>query len=252
MTRLDAMDHEQIKRISTTLTQARSAGEPARLVASDIPDGLADAYEIGFSQMQDIAAWKIGGANPWSREVFHNSESFFGAIHPGELFLEKPVVPLNGLNAPLAEPEIMLELAHAQGDDCTSKFSRMAIGFEIPASVLPDELKSVLNAQIVDRAGAGALWIAGITDFDRAILQQDFTSRAWLNGTETAPGGSTSLFGGPLGAAAEFLQLAARYDAPLRPGQWIATGGLSPAVPVSAGDSARVQALNWDVSLTFE
>ncbi|MEM8541563.1 MAG: hypothetical protein AAGF25_11480, partial [Pseudomonadota bacterium] len=159
---------------------------------------------------------------------------------------------LKGLNAPLAEPEIMLELASSGAHDQKLGFSRMAIGFEIPASVLPDDLKPVLIGQVVDRAGAGVLWIADVRPFDRAILEMDFSSRVVLNNDKVSLGHSSNVLGGPVGAAEDFLQLAVLQGAPLSAGQWIATGGLSPAVPVSAGDCLRVSALHWDVQVCFE
>ncbi|WP_424832233.1 hypothetical protein [Ruegeria sp.] len=245
------MDPTRSEHTRAALSQARAGGHLAPLEDSDIPCNLFDAYAISFAQMKSIAAWKIGGANPWSRRVFNNKDSFIGPLHPDELFLETSSVPVSHLNAPMAEPEIMLELTSSDSAGRNMEFSRMAIGFEIPASVLPEVLKSSLNGQIADRAGAGALWIAGITTFDRTVLQQEFSSRTWRNGMEISPGSSTNLPDGPLGAAEEFLRIAADIGAPLLPGQWVATGGLSPAVAVAAGDSMRVSALEWDVTLTL-
>ncbi|WP_170756222.1 hypothetical protein [Ruegeria lacuscaerulensis] len=201
--------------------------------------------------MEKTAAWKVGGANPWSRKVFRNKDIFIGPLHPEELSVKTPSIPVAHLNAPLAEPEIMLELVQSNNAGGDVQFSRMSIGFEIPASVLPETLKTNLNGQIVDRAGAGALWITGITPFDKTILQQEFSCRTWRNGTETPCGSSTNLSKGPLGAAFEFLQVASNLGAPLLPGQWVATGGLSPAFPVRTGDTLRVKALDWDESLNL-
>ncbi|MDA7967120.1 hypothetical protein, partial [Ruegeria sp.] len=86
------MNQEQVEHICAALTQARAAGEPAGLAAGDIPDAISDAYVISLTQMQSVAAWKIGGANPWSKQVFNNADSFFGPLHPNELFLDDPVV----------------------------------------------------------------------------------------------------------------------------------------------------------------
>ena len=247
---LEYMYHKQAKKTHEALKQARSSGRSAFLKATDLPDDTSEAYAISFAQVRDIAAWKIGGANPWSQSIFNNSEIFFGPLRPNEVFLEDTVVSVQNLQTPLAEPEIMLELAetHVEG---VMEFSRMAIGFEIPASVMPERLKPMLSGQIVDRAGAGALWIAGIRPFERSALQQVFSSYTWFNEDEIIIGSSANLPGGPLGVAEEFLRLATHFGAPLRSGQWLATGGLSPAVPVFAGDKLRVQTLCWDVSLSL-
>ncbi|MFP4273714.1 MAG: hypothetical protein ACLFRU_01710 [Paracoccaceae bacterium] len=50
-------------------------------------------------------------------------------------------------------------------------------------------------------------------------------------------------------AAAEFLALARRHGAPLEAGQWIASGGLNPAVAIKPGDSLRFAALGGEVRL---
>ncbi len=245
------MDQKRSEHIRAALSQARTAGRPALLDESDIPKSVSDAYAISFAQMKNIAAWKVGGANPWSRRVFRNTNSFIGPLRPDELFLGTSSISIAHLNAPLAEPEIMLEIVPSNNTGGDVQFSRMAIGFEIPASVLPEALKANPNGQIVDRAGAGALWINGITPFDKTALQQEFSCQTWHNGTETPSGSSTNLSNGPLGAAFEFLQVAAAFGAPLLPGQWVATGGLSPAFPVATGDTLRVKALDWDVSLNL-
>ena len=234
------------------LAQARDEGRAADLNSDDLPTKITKAYEIGLSQVPNVAAWKIGGANPWSRNVFKNTESFFGPLGQNEVHFGDNAIPLNRLNAPLAEPEIMLELAVPDRSDQQISFSRMGIGFEIPASVLPEALKPSLFGQIVDRAGAGALWIAGVEEFNKAALEQEFTSEASLNSSQIVQGGSHNLVGGPLGAADEFLRLALRYGVSLKSGQWIATGGLSPAVPVGPDDVVRVKARSWDVSVRFE
>ncbi|WP_217360912.1 hypothetical protein [Ruegeria sp. HKCCA5426] len=244
------MDQKHSKHLCATLSRARTAGRPALLEESDIPESVSDAYAISFAQMQKISAWKVGGANPWSRKVFRNTNSFIGPLRPDELFLGTSSIPVAHLNAPLAEPEIMLEIAPSN-NTADVQFSRMSIGFEIPATVLPEALKANLNGQIVDRAGAGALWIDGITPFDQTALKQEFSCRTWHNGAETPPGSSTNLTNGPLGAAFEFLQVATAFGAPLLPGQWVATGGLSPAFPVATGDFLRVKALDWDVGLNL-
>ena len=139
--------------IISALQAARAKGQVAELQTEDLPEALETAYEIAASQLQEVAAWKIGGANPWSQKVFGNAEVFFGPLAPGEVYLDTAELSLNGLCAPLAEPEIMLEIAGPDSDD----FARMGLGFEIPASVLPEAAKTRLTGQICDRAGAGAL-----------------------------------------------------------------------------------------------
>ncbi|CUI01669.1 hypothetical protein [Leisingera aquaemixtae] len=231
----------------SALQDARAKGEAARITAQDLPRAVEEAYAAGLSQAPEVAAWKIGGANPWSRQVFANAEVFFGPLTPREVAVGTDVLSLAGLHAPLAEPELMLEL----GDDLEAElpFARMGLGFEIPASVLPDGAKSLLTGQMADRAGAGALWIGAVQPFDAARCGAAFVSHFRRNGAAAAEGGSGNIIGGPVGAAKEFLALARRHGMPLAQGQWIATGGLSPAVPAAPGDLLECRAMDMEVRL---
>lgn len=231
------------------LRTARTAGIEAVFGPADLPADPAAAYALALADSRPVAGWKIGGANPWSRKVFGNSESFFGALFADEVFVETLEVAVGGLNAPLAEPEIMLEIADPGAAGPGAAFSRMGLGFEIPATVLPAACKSLLTGQIADRAGAGALWVGAVQPFDAARFDPPFASEFRHNDAAPVEGRSDNVLGGPLGAAMEFLGLARRYGATPAPGQWIATGGLNPAVAVAPGDRLAFAAMGQRVAL---
>lgn len=230
--------------LAEALKRARVMGQKASIAPSDLPATPEQAYAASSSQVRDVAAWKIGGANPWSRKVFNNQEIFFGPLQEQELVSGAGSLSLQGLLAPLAEPEVMLEIADWNATTPSARFSRMALGFEIPATVLPEDLKPELMGQIADRAGAGAIWLTGIRAFDIACFEQPLLVEMQLNADDPIAGSTENVISGPLGAAAEFFSLALRYDMPLEPGQWIATGGLCPAVPVVPGDRLALRS-NW-------
>ena len=163
--------------VLAAIRDARVTGTVAEASVADLPESVDAAYALVAQQLPDVAAWKIGGANPWSQKIFGNTDVFFGGLASEELYVDTREVPLSGLCAPLAEPEIMLEIK----DPEAGSFGRMALGFEIPASVLPAELKSTLTGQICDRAGAGAIWIGAFSPFDEAALEVSFVSEFTLN-----------------------------------------------------------------------
>lgn len=231
------------------LKDARCRGEEAAIEPGELPADPAAAYALALSDPAPVAAWKIGGANPWSRAALGNEEVFFGALFKDEFFVETASVAAGGLNSPLAEPEIMLEIADSDAATPEAAFARMGLGFEFPASVLPENCKTRLTGQILDRAGAGALWIGAVQPFDADCVERPFVSEFRHNDAAPVAGSSTDITGGPLGAALEFLGLARRYGAGLAPGQWIASGGLSPAVPVAPGDRLFLAALECSVAL---
>ncbi len=231
------------------LKGARAEGREAAVEPADLPTDAASAYALALADAASVAGWKIGGANPWSRQAFGNSENFFGALFDGEVFVETAEVAVAGLHQPLAEPEIMLEIADPAAETPEAAFSRMGLGIEIPATVLPAACKGLLLGQISDRAGAGALWVGAVRPFDAAPFQSPFLSEFRHNDAALIEGRSNNVLGGPLGAAMEFLGLARRYGAGLAAGQWIASGGLNPAVAVQPGDRLSVAAMGLRVAL---
>ena len=237
---------------AAALKQARMECRPAELTKPELPGTIAEAYGVSRSQVEEAAAWKIGGANPWSRKVFQNKEVFVGPLHPREVFMDVGRLPLAGLVSPLAEPEIMLEIGEWESADPAVCFRRMGLGFEIPAAVLPEALRPELTGQIADRAGAGALWITAIHPFNYSRLEREVKVQMALNGGAPTAGTSANVIGGPLGAAHEFFSLAKRYSLPVQRGQWIATGGLCPAVPVKAGDRLTLVAWGKELMLYFD
>jgi len=243
------MELGEMNQLVMELQRARAQGNVARVGLSDLPETHAEAYKVGLCGVTDIAAWKIGGANPWSRKVFENCEVFFGPLTPDEISVETTSLDISRLVAPLAEPEIILELGDWKAECLEKVFPRMGLGFEIPASVLPEDAKAQLTGQIADRAGAGALWIGAVQPIDTALLEAEFDSVFYHNDAGPMAGHSCNIFGGPLGAAYEFLQLAKRHGMPLQSGQWIATGGLNPAVAVAPGDKLSFTALGTNVVL---
>lgn len=237
-----------MERLLQRLNDARAAGSVASISLDDLPSGVDGAYAAAMAQISEVAAWKIGGANPWSRKLFANTEIFFGPLAENEVHHATDTVSLGGLVAPLAEPEVMLRVSGAPG---SLSFSDMALGFEIPASVLPEDCKVTLLGQIADRAGAGLLWVSDPKPLDAEALTAPFVSVFRQNEGEEVVGGGTNVVGGPLGAAQTFLDLAVLYDMPVQPGQWIASGGLTPAVAVQPGDVLRVRALGRTAKLAF-
>ncbi|WP_215266027.1 hypothetical protein [Epibacterium ulvae] len=240
-----------MEQVIAALNVARTNGEQARLESADLPADISAAYAVAMAQVAEVAGWKIGGANPWSRAVFDNQEVFVGPLKPSEVSLGCATLSLAGLVAPLGEPELMLEIADPQGKTAEERFSRMGLGIEIPASVLPDVLKPELMGQVCDRAGAGHLWISGLIQFDADRLSAPFDAQFTHNGAEPVVATSANVIAGPLGATEEFLMLAQRYAFPVASGQWIATGGLCPAVALQPGDQLRLTAWGEDLRLQF-
>ncbi|MGI3170741.1 hypothetical protein ACRARG_16445 [Pseudooceanicola sp. C21-150M6] len=232
------------------IARARAEGREARIDGA-LPASPEMAYSLAMQSVGTPAAWKVGGANPWSRKVFGNTEVFFGALAPAEVRFLTAEVPLDGLVAPLAEPELALRIADPEASDAKTAFDAAALSVEIPASVLPPEAKSILMGQILDRAGAGALWIGPVLDQAPHEIPDDFTCDFIKNQETAIAGAAANILPSPLGAAMEMLALCRRYGIRVTPGQWIASGGLCPAVPVQPGDRIALSMLGSTVSFDF-
>jgi 2-keto-4-pentenoate hydratase len=245
------MDAQNAARLNAILSAARAEGVTATLTDSDLPKTLDEAYAIALDGVsaETVSAWKIGGVNPWSHAVFENTEPFYGALWQHEVATTGHAFSLDGLVAPLAEPEICLELGTWPPRADGPLFTRMAIGLEIPATVLPEAIKTCLACQVLDRAGAGGLYIGEAVPFDGDRLAADFLARYRLSGEDWREGRARHVFGGPLGSALLFLGQALHRSAPLRSGQWIATGGLVPAARVETGDRIEAEAAGLSLNL---
>lgn len=239
-----------MKNIQKALKTARRACQEA-VFSDELPEALSDAYASVLETGEKVAAWKIGGANPWSRRVFANDEVFFGPLFDAEVIHQNPDLDLSGLFSPLAEPEISLRINDPEATDFGKAFDALALSLEIPASVLPADRKSQLAGQIMDRAGAGALWIGPLLDMPLNSLSEQFETSFWHNDNPAIVGHSANILPSLTGAAMEFLSLAKRYEMPLEHGQWVASGGLNPAVAVQPGDVIRFEALGAEISVTF-
>jgi 2-keto-4-pentenoate hydratase len=234
------------------LEAARREARVANIAVSDLPENIHEAYAFAFSLIEEseVAAWKIGGANPWSQAAFGNTDPFFGALKKDELFLETHSIPLAGLYEPLAEPEIMLEIGSLPDAQGNATFTRMGLGVEIPASVLPDVAKQRLIGQIVDRAGAGLIWVGDIVPFDASALE-GFTLKFGKVGGELSEGGSHNVVWGLAEAVRSFLRIAKSIGAPLEQGQWIATAGLVKAIRIAPGDEVVIETANMSLKVGF-
>lgn len=238
--------------LRTELQTARREVRVANVAVDQLPADLADAYRFAFTLMaaDDVAAWKIGGANPWSQAAFGNSDPFFGALSRNELLINTPSVDISTLYQPLAEPEIMLEIGSLPDDEGRATFSRIGLGVEIPASVLPDDAKQQLSGQIVDRAGAGLIWVGNIQPFNEKMLG-GLTVRFGKISEDLTEGGSHNVVNGAAGAVQAFLRIAKALGAPLAQGQWIATAGLVKAISVSPGDTVVVETPDGHLEIPF-
>ena len=237
--------------LARELLNARTGSREADITVAQLPLSEREAYGIAISQCPKVAAWKLGGVNPWSQKVFANKEAFFGPLSAAELFLETREVSIDHLVGPLAEPELAVQIGDWQSSDPRAQIQAIGIGVEVPASVLPAAPKGELLGQITDRAGAGCLWIGCIQDCDDRVLTEQIEIEVAFGGEEPVECSTATLLGGVRSVLASFRRQARDLAMPVQRGQWIATGGLCPARPAHPGLGIAVSGLGSVAGFKF-
>jgi 2-keto-4-pentenoate hydratase len=230
--------------LASKLTTARAQSTVVDISQDELPRKLPDAYAVGLEQCPEVAAWKLGGVNEWSQKVFDNARPFFGPLSPVEVHVGSESVPIGHLVSPLAEPEVAVQLGTPDNDSGRLSLAALGLAVEIPASVLPDGPKALLCGQISDRAGAGALWIRPVEQADTGLINDEIEVSFRLNHQNADQCSSTQVLGGIITVLNSFFDQAEAYGITLKPGQWIATGGLVPAKPVVPGDEITLEGLD--------
>lgn len=180
------------------------------------------------------AGWKLGGTNHASRAAFGVSEGYFGPIDRDEMLITPAAAPGFALAELKGEVEVALRLG-PDGETADA----WAVVLEMPSSPIRNLPGAGVAALVADRCAAGALLLGPVRpgpapDLAAARFVQE------LNGQAAATGGMSDLVAPPAVLLAEFVALARRHAMPLVPGQWVATGGITPCIPYAPGDRLRV------------
>lgn len=219
----------------------RPAPRPLHLRPVDLPADLASAYaelaRLTAAEPARWGAWKLGGTNPGSRAAFRVDRLYYGAIAQDEI-LHAPsqgrlAVPGLALAELKGEAEIALRIsADGRGWDA------WCVALEMPASPIVGLVDLGVVALVADRCAAGSLVLGPLQEGPlpgpQARLRQD------IDGTPTGEG-TVALLTAPLAdLLIEFLEMAREHGAPVAPGQWVATGGITPCLPYRPGQHLRI------------
>ena len=212
---------------------------PVVLRAADLPPTLDAAYLALAAEQAGRAwgGWKIGGSNHASRAAFGVREADFGALAAAGV-LESgpgPAAALAALALPECRGEVEIALRLAPGLD---GYDAWCLALEMPATDLTNLSALGVVALVADRCAAGALLLGPVRsgplpDLGAARFVQV------IDGAVAADSGLDSLVGTPDSILDQFLTLARSHGAALAPGQWVATGGITPCLTYAAG--ARVE-----------
>ena len=205
---------------------------------------LLDAY---FEQRalnnnyRDVAAWKLGGTNIASSSHFNSEHLFYGPLKSHHVFSYRHK-EIN-IAARFAELEITFRLNENVVTDLF-RDNPISSACDFISSVMPsvelpyskhDLSKITLPELIKDNCAAGALIIGDEVKWDNSLIEQfDGYIKLLENNTSVTEGLYRNLLKPPVDLLADFLKLAKKHNLPLKEGQLVATGGISPCVEVNA------------------
>lgn len=205
---------------------------------------FSEAYAIQnevFRRDDQAVAWKLGGVNAATRKAFQVDGTYAGPVAADRIMSARPAMAATDFGIQSrGELEILVRLGDIHGfydgrisvDDV---IAAIAPCMECPASVLNFPEDGVC-ALIADCCAAGTIihgewmpWQAyeAVCSKDAVILSSD-------NGI-LAEGNYGALIDGVAGIVQSFCDLARRYSLPVKTGDLIATGGITPCVPLPHG-----------------
>ena len=212
---------------------------PLSLTAADLPASLEAAYgALAARQAAEPGlwgGWKLGGTNHASRAAFGVDRLYYGALARGEILQPAPGATVPGF--PLIERKGEVEIALRVGAAGTG-FDAWCVALEMPASALTGLPGLGVVALVADRCAAGALLLGPLETGPLPGAGARFAQR--VNGEMRADSGFDALTGMPDTLLADFLAMAAEHGAPVAPGHWVASGGITPCLGYAAGDRVEI------------
>ena len=255
--------------IAEEIIAARAAGDRLVPLTSRFPDfGLDAAYQVA-----GIVACRRAARSPVTgRKVGFTNPSLWkdaGLAHPvwGSMFeetvartgtaRETPAVFMPGSVEPKIECEVVVVLRSvpARGDRGAAVARHVAeigLGFEVVDSPYPG-----WNMDPVDAVAVGGLHhglavgpLLPVTDPETtaaamAALTVSMTRAPTTDLTaaeHVAEGEGRMVLGNPLDAVGVLVEMAADHGSPLRAGEIVTTGSLTPPLPAAAGELYRAEA----------
>jgi 2-keto-4-pentenoate hydratase len=229
--------------------------------------GNRDAYDVSAEILHRRRARgekpigrKIGFTNRLIWEEYGVSAPMWGHVYDRTVsFLSEPSgrLTISHLSQPRIEPEIMLHFREspqqARDDhELLSTIDWIAHGFEIVQTHFRD-WKFGLPDTVADFGLHGALMVGPpqpVERFDDLVHKlRTFTIELARNGSNVARGAGSNVLDGPLPAALFLLRVLrdqALFD-PVAAGEIVTTGTLTPALPISPGETWTTTLAGIDV-----
>lgn len=227
--------------------QTRSPLERVTLDPAAVPATLDAAYAAQRDTLNTGPArwggWKLGGSNHASRAAFGVNSLYYGALEGTEILHQPQTAPGFALCEMKGEVEIALRLT-------AGGYDGWCVALEMPACPLDNLLALGVRALVADRCAAGALLLGPVQDGPLPDLtHRRFSLQA--DGVTLSEAGPDALIAAPDTLLAEFRALAATHAITPRPGDWVATGGITACCAFAPGSQVQVR-LDQTLLLDFQ
>jgi 2-keto-4-pentenoate hydratase len=231
--------------IARALVSARSAGRTLAVPVSDELDfPAADAYRVQeevaalrYAAGERRAGWKLGYTSQAMRAQMGVAEPNFGPLTTAMLLPSGAAVPSAALQ-PRTEPEIGLRLGRRLTGPCTAAEALAACSAAVACLEVVDSVWAGYRFRLADNTAdlSSAAWVAVGGPLPLGDLDQVRVTLA-VNGSAAGTATGAAADGHPANGLAWLAGRLAATGRVLEPGDLVITGGLTAAVPVTAGDT---------------
>ena len=220
-----------------------------------IPDSVQDAYRIQsdiIKALPKLGGWKIGGSSYETQKIFNTNEIYFGPIlsmnihnlfnHEKTVYFKKNMVEA--------------ELAFRLSDNINTKtisdpwllVDRIAPSLELPYSSIRNISTHGLCCLVADCCASGGLILGKSFPINEKTknLSETMEVEIHQNKKLVSSGSVKNMFKRPIDVIYDFINKAREYNFTVTPGQWIASGGLTPCKPISTDVGVDVNFINLD------
>lgn len=229
--RIEGFGLDEAYRVAGILACRRAAGSPVV------------GRKIGFTNR---SLWeKAGLTEPVWGCVFEET-----VLRSGDGGTEKLQLSLDGAVEPKIECEVVVEMAAApapgeRGAAVARRISRVGLGFEVVDSPYPG-----WKMRPADAVAAGGIHHALAVGEMREVRDPEKAARALAglvvsmtaSGRSPVAGAGSAVMGNPLDAVGALAEIAAAQGNPLRAGEIVTTGTLTPPLDCRAGDRYAAEA----------
>jgi len=233
------VDDERVAR----LRRARLDREAIPQLTDTYPMDLTEAYEVQREQRADfgdLIGWKLGVTSRAKQQQVGIDAPIYGFLATDHVLdLGEPLITDEHIN-PRCEPEIVFVMgrdlagAHVTATEVLAATAGVAVGIEVLDSRYTD-YRFTMPDVVADNASAGR-YVVGTPVPPAGIDLRLVGVVLEHNGQVVATASGAASLGHPAAAVAWLVRSLAASGEGLRAGDVILSGGLTAAVPVSAGD----------------